>query len=171
MKNPSARSRAAGFTILELMTVVAVAAILAAVAAPSFSTFIDNQRLRNASFDLVSDLLLARSEALSRQRPVVVTPTTNASGWSDGWTLNQDSAAGAVLTSRTGVAPRLRFTVTNSSGDALGSLNYRNDGRVNGLTPIQIDVHYADPAPANVAPSCIRIDATGRPRADKGSCS
>ncbi len=74
MKYASPHPGSAGFTLLELMVVVAVAAVLAAIAAPSFSTFIDNQRLRNASFDIVSDLSLARSEALTRQTTVVITP-------------------------------------------------------------------------------------------------
>lgn len=170
MRTTQLRS-SAGVTLIELMTVIGVVAILGAVAAPSFSTFIDNQRLRNASFDLVTDLLQARNEALSRQRVVVMTPAaTNGGAWANGWTMNQDSAAGDVLTSRTGVAPRLRFSVVDSGSASLSSLSFRNDGRINAATPIRIEVKYADPAPANVSPSCIRIDATGRARSDKGTC-
>ncbi len=156
----------AGVTLIELMTVIGVAAILAAVAAPSFSTFIDNQRLRNASFDLVTDLLQARNEALSRQRVVVMSPASlSGSDWSGGWSLNLDTAAGEVLTSRTGLSSRLLF----SGGP--GSLQFRSDGRIATANPISITVKYASPAPANVSPSCIRIDATGRARADKGACT
>jgi type IV fimbrial biogenesis protein FimT len=162
----------AGFTLLELMVVIAVVAILAAVAAPSLKTFIDNQRLRGGSFDMVSDLLLARSEAVTRQTVVVVTPTSSDSeGWSGGWEINLVSAAGNRVTNRTGLPPNLRFNAKNSSAAAQGSLTFGIDGRITGLTPMQIEVKYADPAPAGVSPSCIRIDATGRPRADKGACS
>jgi type IV fimbrial biogenesis protein FimT len=160
-----------GFTLIELMTVIALLAILSAVAAPSLRTFIDNQRLRNASFDIVSDLLLARSEALTRQTVVVVTPAgSDGAGWSDGWAINLVSAAGALVTNRTGLPGQLRFSVLNSSAAALGSISFGMDGRVVGLTPMSIEVKYADPAPAGVSPSCVRIDATGRPRADKGAC-
>lgn len=171
MKHTSSTQRAAGFTLLELMVVVAVAAVLAAVAAPGLSTFIDNQRLRNGSFDLVSDLLLARSEAVTRNSVVVVTPTgTNSDGWSGGWTVNVNSAAGAVLTSRTGVPPKLRFEAKNASAAAVSSLTFGADGRVIGATPMRVAVNYTDPAPTGVSPSCIVIDATGRARADKGAC-
>lgn len=171
MKHTSSTRPAAGFTLLELMVVVAVAAVLAAVAAPGLSTFIDNQRLRNGSFDLVSDLMLARSEAVTRNAVVVVTPTaTGSDGWSGGWTVNLDSAAGAVLASRTGVSPKLRFEARNASAAAVSSLSFRADGRVIGATPMRVAVKYTDPAPAGVSPSCIVIDATGRARADKGSC-
>ena len=161
-----------GFTLVELMTVIALLAILAAIAAPSLRTFIDNQRLRNASFDLVSDLLLARSEALTRQSVVVVTRAgSDSSGWSSGWSVNLVSAAGTQVTNRTGLPGQLRFDVKNSSATAQGALSFGRDGRVAGSTPMSIEVKYADPAPPGVANSCIRIDATGRPKADKGGCS
>ena len=171
MKHTSPCPASAGFTLLELMVVLAVAAVLAAVAAPSFSTFIDNQRLRNASFDIVSDLSLARSEALTRQTAVVITPTTVNGDWADGWTVNLGSAAGALLTSRTGVAPKVRFAAKNSAGTSVSSLTIGADGRVAGLTPMSIQVTLADALPAGVTASCVRIDATGRPRSTKGACS
>jgi type IV fimbrial biogenesis protein FimT len=161
-----------GFTLIELMTVVALLAILSAIAAPSLRTFIESQRLRNASFDIVSDLLLARSEALTRQTVVVVTPSgSDGVGWSGGWAINLVSSAGALVTNRTGVPSQLRFSVMNSSAAAQGSLSFGMDGRIVGLTPMSIEVKYADPAPAGVSPSCVRIDATGRPKVDKGACS
>jgi type IV fimbrial biogenesis protein FimT len=172
MKHTSKLRGTTGFTLLELMVVVAVAAVLAAVAAPSFATFIDNQRLRSASFDIVSDLSLARSEALTRQTTVVITPATvSGGGWADGWRLNLGSSAGALVTSRTGVAPKVRFAAANSSGSAVSSLSIGPDGRVVGLTPMSIEVTLADTLPAGVTASCVRIDATGRPRSTKGACS
>jgi type IV fimbrial biogenesis protein FimT len=171
MRHSRLTPRAAGFTLLELMVVVAIAAVLAAVAAPGMSTFIDNQRLRNGSFDLVSDLLLARSEAVTRNSVVVVSPSaTGSDGWSGGWSINLGSATGAVLTSRTGVPPKLRFAATNASAAAVSSLSFGADGRLIGATPMRVAVTFTDPAPAGVSPSCIVIDATGRAKADKGAC-
>lgn len=163
------RHRSIGFTLIELMVVVSIAAILLAMAGPSFSRFIDQQRLRNGSFDMVSDLLLARSEALTKQSVVVITPTSaGADGWSIGWSLNLVSAAGTPLAQRDGVPPKLRFDVRDAA--PLGSLSFGRDGRITGGNSITIQVGYAAPAPAGVDPSCIRIDATGRARSDKGTC-
>lgn len=55
-----------GFTLVELMVTMAVVAILAAIAAPSFSSLIRNNRLATSVNDLVVDLMLARSEAAKR---------------------------------------------------------------------------------------------------------
>jgi type IV fimbrial biogenesis protein FimT len=64
------RSRAAvrgsGFTLVELLIVVAVAAVLLVIAAPGFRDFVLVQRLKAVNAQLVTDLQLARSEAAAR---------------------------------------------------------------------------------------------------------
>jgi len=167
------RARQSGFTLLELMVVIAVLAILSAVAAPSIATFISTQRLRNAAFDLVSDLLLARNEALNRQTDVVISPSSASGGeWSDGWTIT--SASGTTVTSRLGVPVVVRFVPADSSGNALASLTFAgtNGGRLaTAATPVQITVKAADVDTGKW--TCITLDATGRARAEKktGGCT
>jgi type IV fimbrial biogenesis protein FimT len=55
-----------GFTLIELMIVIALVAVIAALAAPSFGDMIKMQRLRGISSQLATDLSFARSEAVSR---------------------------------------------------------------------------------------------------------
>ena len=57
-------------TLLELAIVVAITAIVAATAAPSFTALIDARRLDSAATRLAADLQLARSEAIARNRPL-----------------------------------------------------------------------------------------------------
>ena len=80
MKTPSRRRVLAftrGFTLLELMIVIAVVAVVLVLAAPSIRTMIDMQRLRGISAQLLTDIQFARSEAVSRQEPVAITYNPN----------------------------------------------------------------------------------------------
>lgn len=61
-----ARSKAAAFTLIELMIVMAVIAVIVTLAAPSFRDMILMQRLRGINAQLITDLAFARSEAVSR---------------------------------------------------------------------------------------------------------
>jgi len=66
----SARQREHGLTLLELAIVVAITAIVAATAAPSFTALIDARRLDSAATRLAADIQLARSEAMMRNQPL-----------------------------------------------------------------------------------------------------
>lgn len=81
MRNAAARR---GFTLVELLVVAAVLAILLVLAAPSMRDFILMQRLKGIHAQLVTDLQLARSEAMSSgmvvNLRVQALPTTAISG-------------------------------------------------------------------------------------------
>jgi prepilin-type N-terminal cleavage/methylation domain-containing protein len=62
-----------GFTIIELMVVVAIAAILIAIAAPSFSEFLSRRRVEGVMSELVTDMHYTRYEAVSRNARVRMT--------------------------------------------------------------------------------------------------
>lgn len=55
-----------GFTMVELMIVVAVMAVIVLIAAPSFRELIEIQRLRGINAQLVTDLQAARAAAVAR---------------------------------------------------------------------------------------------------------
>lgn len=59
---------ARGFTLVELLIVIAVAGVLVTLAAPSLRDFILLQRLKSVNAQLVTDLQYARSEAVARNQ-------------------------------------------------------------------------------------------------------
>lgn len=90
------KQRQNGLTMIELMVVVTIAAILAGIAAPSFSNLINSTRQTSTMTQLTGDLSRARSEAIKRNRRVLVcvrgTDTSCGAGtnWQNGWLVCYD---------------------------------------------------------------------------------
>ena len=85
--------RAKGFTAVELMVVIAIVAILAALALPSFANMIRKYQTKKDENALVDTIYFARSEAVKwgggveiTKLPTVDVPNcTSAADWSCGW--------------------------------------------------------------------------------------
>ena len=90
-----------GFSLVELMVVLAIAAIILAIVAPSFRDFTLTTRAASTMSQLMNDLNLARSEALKRNVRVLVCATNTAgncissSNWANGWKLCYDADSDA----------------------------------------------------------------------------
>jgi len=141
----------------ELLLVVAVLGILAALAVPSFRSLTQSQQVKTASFELFASLSLARSEAVKRNGNVTVTPV--AGGWQAGWNI---TSGGATISSHGG----LRGVVV-TGGPA--NVVYARTGRIVGATAPSFQLDNETTATENVR--CIRIDLSGMPRTAKGVCS
>jgi len=87
----SARLHSSGFTLVELMIVVAVLAILLGIAAPSFQSMLDKRRLTGAAEQLYADLQYARSEAIRQNKIVTVYFSETTSPWCYG--MDDDTAS------------------------------------------------------------------------------
>jgi len=147
---------ARGFTLLELMVTLAIAAILASIAAPSFTALIENQRARSASNDLISAFSLARSEAVTRNTEITVKQATG--GWSNGLTVNEGAT---VLRTVNGIAG---ITLTPTS--TVSQVVYGSNGRASPAVALTIapDSGNADRS------RCVSISLSGKPSSDFGSC-
>lgn len=72
---PAARAR--GFTLIELMFTIAVAAVLLGVGVPNLRTFILESRLSSQANELIASAYLTRSEAIKRRTTAVLCFSTN----------------------------------------------------------------------------------------------
>ncbi len=144
-----------GFTIIEAMIVVTIAAILAAVALPAYNDFVKNQRVKNASFDLFSALVLARSEAVTRNAAVTITPTS--SNWANGWT---------VVSGTTTIRSQDAMNNITISGPA--SVTYNGTGRLSAA--LSSGFQLSATGGTSIQTRCISVDLSGRPVTKASTC-
>ncbi|MGH8494522.1 MAG: GspH/FimT family pseudopilin [Gammaproteobacteria bacterium] len=91
-----------GFSLLELLVTVALAAILLGIGVPSFLDTFRNNRMAAASNDLLAAVHLARSEAVKRRAPVTVCTSADplapacTAGSLNGWVVFADDDGDGV---------------------------------------------------------------------------
>lgn len=159
-----------GFTLIELMVVIAIAAILTAIAVPGFQGLIASQKIKNTAYELVSDLTLARIEALTRGRCVRI--ASAAGGWAMGWTVRTYQP---VPPTPTGPCPNVADVEISQKSEiggsvsltqALTSITFDANGRLTGTSSI-VRFALSDGGTNN---RCISLDPSGRPKSVKISC-
>lgn len=97
-----------GFTLLELMVTIVVFVILAALAVPGLSTYMEKSRLRGAADDVVNQLAQARQVAVKYDRNVSLKTT----GGGATWCLGAREAANPTVGFQSGAANTCDCSVT-----------------------------------------------------------
>jgi type IV fimbrial biogenesis protein FimT len=161
--------RSLGYTLVELATCVAVAAILLAVAGPPLSRLMAEARLLNGLHAMTSSLALARLAAVSEGVPVTVCPSADGRTcrldltWDAGWIVYRDprrqpqpTSADALLLHQQ--APSGNLRIRSSIGRH--RVRYQPSG-LSGGNNLTLRVCIGDPArhAGNVV-----VNLAGRPR-------
>lgn len=139
-----------GFSMAELLVVVAVVAILASLAAPSFRSLIADQRIKAAAGELHATLTLARSEAMKRSVNVTVAP--KSSSWVNGWQIADPSNIDVLLEDHPAVNG-----VSITGGPA--SVVYQSVGRISAGSA----VNFTLSSTSTSTQRCVSIELSGRP--------
>ena len=153
----------AGFTATEILVVIGIVGILAAIAVPSMSKMIQAQSVRSASYDLQADLTYARSEAISRATNVTI---TGASGtdFNKGWTITE-AAGGTTLRTQGSRTGKITFTANANV------YTFDKTGRVSVGAPAQWAIAPTASGAQDYMKRCVKLDPSGRPRTNEGVCS
>ena len=166
------RHRDAGFTLIEMITVLVVLAICAGIGLPSFTRFLERQRTLSAVSSLTTHMSLARMAAISRNRRAVLCPSGDGvsceagTDWNRGWMLfldddgNRKPDAGDEIL-RVDLEPTSRhLRVVSTAGRQ--QLRYLPDGRSAGANLTISICNQRQEVLARVI-----VNNMGRPRSEK----
>ncbi|WP_199458112.1 MULTISPECIES: GspH/FimT family pseudopilin [unclassified Marinobacter] len=99
-----------GFTLVELLVLIAVLGVVAVIAVPSFSGLIQRNQLTTTNNDLVGALNMARAEAVRISAPVSVVPNAT---FTDGYQIT--AGGGAVISEFGGASGPYTIALTGNN--------------------------------------------------------
>lgn len=125
-----------GFTLIELIVVMAVIAILTMYAVPSFKVSMVNNRLIGETTNLTSMLNLARTESLRRNDYVSICPSSNGTScsgtdYSIGAVIFTDSANTGLTTGTQVIRVFNKFPSQQDKGKGITKITFSPVGAIN----------------------------------------
>ena len=156
-----------GFSLIEMLIAIAVAALLFVMAVPSFSAWLQNQQIRNAAESILNGMQVARGEAIRRNLYVQLTLQSQANGTQPGWLVAEVVSATQIQAWSSAEGAANAQVVPTPAGSAL--VTFDGLGRVSnnadGSVPLtQVDVTSVVAATAAMRPLRVMIGNGGSPR-------
>lgn len=167
-------SRGKGFTLIELMVVIAMVAILLALGLPSFQSTIRSNRLATQTNQFIAGIALARSEALRTSRGAAMCPSSNGTAcggtWTDGWLVWADVDGDTTIDAD---EPIVRYAqgnpsigLTSSAGDVVLAFN----GRGGAASPPTFTLKPASCPAGVVLVNTLTMNGSGQIKTSKSAC-
>jgi len=124
-----------GFTLVEMMIVVAIAGVVLSIGIPKLSVFFQGSRMITNTNELVSALQIAKSEAIKRQGYVTVCRSTDqttcaldgANTWEDGFIVFYDQNGDQVKDSGTDIMLKINAGAEGSDTTIRSSTTTNNE--------------------------------------------
>jgi len=141
--------KSSGFTFMELVITMAVAAVVTSMAVPSLSSLMRNTRVKQTASDMVMSLAYARNEAINRNAQVSVVAMGT---WNAGWQV----IAGGTALRQTALSGEISV-----GGPASSTITYNPDGRLAMLTTL----NFVFSVPGDTRPlrRCVSATLIGQP--------
>jgi type IV fimbrial biogenesis protein FimT len=150
-----------GFTLVEMLVVLAIVVILLAIGIPGMRSLIASQRVRTAASNLQAYLNLTRAEALKRNANVTLSPNSSTD-WTAGWHIVDGSGTTLYTTA---AVPSI-VIAGGSSTTLPSSITYRGTGRVTSTS----DVVFKISATSTSTYRCVEVDLTGLAIVNSSGC-
>lgn len=168
----TAPRHAPGFTLIELMVALGIAALLLLIGMPSFTTFLRNSEIRSTSESLLNGLKAATAEAANRNKTVTFELASGTAADWRFWVLEDDGLTQKTLQSYSKNESGSNSKITVTPAGKL-TVKFNGLGRV-AIDPLDPDDHIRQIDIASVVagearPLRIIVDdpappAAGRPR-------
>lgn len=164
-----------GFTLVELMMTIFIAAILMAIAVPGFQTLRQNSQQRSAIADLSATLARARTEVGARHRSVTICASSDQAtcsgevAWENGWIVFVDMDGDGAFDVGNDVMIMVHSSFPNGATiRMLGALTTRVTYDRDGLLAAPVTFRYCD-ARGLSSLRAIVVNESGSIRQDKDS--
>jgi type IV fimbrial biogenesis protein FimT len=141
MNPPTPAGRAPGFTLFELLIVMLIVGIFAAIGIPSFKYVSNSNRMSSEVNSLLGDMQYARSEAVKEGQPITVCASSNATSatptcsgsdtWHLGWIVFTDVNANQTVDAgeqTLRVQPAFTSTDTFVGGGSVSAVTFNREG-------------------------------------------
>lgn len=147
------RVRAQGFSLIELMIVVSIVAVIAAIAMPSFLTTVQNSRVGTTADSVRDAVMLGRTEAIRRGATITLSGA-GTPAWSSGWRLLD--ASGTLI--REGqFSSGVNVTMVNAPAGA-NNIVFRPNGTINNTPNNEMYLLVQGAAGSTATPRAVRLN-------------
>jgi type IV fimbrial biogenesis protein FimT len=176
----------AGFTLIELMTVITIVAVLMALGVPSYQYVTNTNRISGEVNGLLGDMQYARSEAIKEGQTVTVCASSNSTAtppacsgstsWQNGWIVFSDPNGNQTVdVNETVIHVQRPFALGDTfvANLNVSSVTFNREGFALGIpNTVTITLHAATPNASSTR--CVQLTKVGQlstEAAGTGACS